>query len=1622
MTYKVLQGFMNNQKALQKLLSQFTKISKTPREKGTSFENLVKVFLENDATYNQYSEVLTYQEWAKKQNKEQTDIGIDLVAKNNDDDFYTAIQCKFYDTNSIIDKKGIDSFISASDNNKFSRRIFIDTTIKGLSDKLETQINNSQNFTRIGLNELENSSIDWNKYLIDDKVKQVDKKQLRPHQKEALQSVKIGLKEADRGKLIMACGSGKTFTSLKIAEDLVGVNKSVLFLVPSLALMSQTITEWTKESDINLNIYAVCSDSQVGKRKSNNDDLAEISIHDLAYPATTNAEKLVDKFKIENNKMTVIFATYQSIGVISTAQQDHNLQEFDMVICDEAHRTSGATLKNGETSNFNKIHSNDNIAVKKRLYMTATPRVYIPKVKKVAKEKDAMLYSMDDEKTYGKELYVLNFGDAIEQKLLTDYKVIVLALSEDEVAKDIQQQLTSRDKELKLDDAIKIIGCYKALSKVGISISEGDNKMQRAVAFCRSVYTSEEVFTEKFTAVVKEYLSHQKNTEKSALKCELRHVDGTMNTAVRNNHLSWLKNDIPKNTCHILSNVRCLSEGVDVPSLDAVMFIHPRKSKIDIVQSVGRVMRRAEGKKYGYIILPIVVPPDIDPSEALNNNPKYEIVWDVLNALRSHDERLDADINQMALGNLPKQMEIISEVESIANLSSQKGKINIGGKAGKEWKKPIIQTEIEFEYDSVQKAILSKIVDKCGTRTYWADWAKDIAEIAQKNINKINLIVSDKSGKEYKAVNNFLIELQKNINNSLTLAEVIEMLAQHIIAKPVFNALFKEQNFTDNNPVSKAMQKVIDILEEHQLSKENEGLNRFYASIEKRASGVTNAIGRQKIIIELYDKFFQKAFPKMAEKLGIVYTPVECVDFIIHSVNDVLKQEFNQSLSDENIDIIDPFTGTGTFITRIIQSGLISKEQLKHKYKNGLYANEIVLLAYYIATINIESAYHSIIDNEEYQEFEGISLTDTFQLYEDKSDLITPLLPVNSKRLNKQKNLDIKVIIGNPPYSIGQKSEGDDNQNVNYPKLDASIENNYVKNSKAGLSKGAYDSYIRAIRWASDRIGNIGVIGFITNAGWITSKSSDGMRQSLQKEFSNIYIFHLRGGIKGKVGDFAKIEGQNVFNIMTGVAVSILVKNPKEKTTGNIYFHDIGDYLNREGKLKIISEFGSIDKITKQDKWQKITPDKYNDWLNQKDDSFYNHITMGDKKDKTTIDIFANYSLGLATNRDTWIYNSSKIKLTQNVNRMIGFYNQELQRYQQTLTKDKNLTINNFINNDKTKIAWTFNVKKDFENNKTKQMNTNKIIKSLYRPFNKQYCYFSRDWNERVYQMLQIFPENGLDNLTIIVTGSSTRRGFNSFISNSLTDLNIVDAGGQCFPLKIYEPLNEDNGLFTDKLGDIVEADSGNKYTVKDGITNDGLKHFTDFYKDTSISKKDLFYYIYGLLHSEDYKKRFANNLIKDLPRIPKVKSIKDFQKFSKAGRNLADLHLNYEDKEPYSVNYKEGSVAIEMMEDADFYVEKMKFVSKENKTSIIYNQNITILDIPEKAYEYVVNGKSAIEWVMDRQKISTHKDSQITNNPNDWANEEMNNAKYPLELLLKVITISVETVDIVKKLPKLVF
>ena len=1581
--------------SISELLEEFRKIFGNERDKGTAFEKLIKMYLENEPKYMALlTNVWMWNEFPYR--GKIGDTGIDLVAKTIEGEYW-AIQCKFYAEEHEITKGDVDTFLATSSKyfyvddkqEKFSYRLIASTTDHYNHVAEDTLANQNPPVGRIGLNDLLESQIDWKKYsLISKKVYLIDKKKPRDHQKVAISKVVEGFKSSDRGKLIMACGTGKTYTSLRIAEEQLNGKGNVLFLVPSIALASQTLTEWSAQCRYTFNACVVCSDNKASK--------GDNSV-DLGIPSTTDVERLNEWYidAVNNNReMNFIFSTYQSIDVVSKFSKKSNV-EFDLIVCDEAHRTTGITLSDEDESSFVKVHDNDFIKAKKRLYMTATPKIYGDAAKGKATEVNAELCSMDDEQKFGKEFHKLSFSDAVKQDLLTDYKVLVLAIDEEYVKMELQDLLKDENHELKLDDSVKIMGCWNGLSKISMfdeqqNFLSDPTPMKRAVAFCNRIIDSQKL-VEMFK-IIQDHVKGEYRSDKDKLvNVDIKHVDGSFNALEKKDRINWLKDDIEDGKCRILTNARCLSEGVDVPALDAVMFLNPRSSMTDIIQSVGRVMRKSYGKKYGYVILPIGVSASEDPDEALNNNEKYKLVWEVLQALRAHDDRFNNTINKIDLNKKkPDQIEVIGigyghKEDQDTGTKTEKVKDDIKKK---------VQLTLDLKtFDEWKDSIYAKMVKRVGSRMYWEMWAKDIAEIATSHMKKIRKLIDTEDPEIKKAIDEFLLGLRKNLNNSITQEDAIEMLAQHMITKPVFNALFEDYEFVNNNPVSKTMQKMIDILDKQVPEEEKEKLNNFYESVKERANGIDNAAGKQKIILELYEKFFKTALPKEVEKLGIVYTPTECVDFIINSVEYLMKKEFGKSLSDHGVHIIDGFTGTGTFIVRLLQSGVIKPEDLLYKYTNDIHANEIVLLAYYIAAINIEETFHELNGNKEYIPFDGIVLTDTFQLYEDTDEnewtknINELTLPQNSERALKQRELPITVCIGNPPYSIGQKSANDDAANLSYPVLDKKIMNTYAINSNANLKKGLYDLYIKAFRWATDRIKDNGIVAFITNGSYIDNQGMDGFRKCLVDEFTSVYVFNLRGNQRTS-GEQSRKEGGKIFGSgsRTPVAITCLVKNKNKQNDNYIHYYDIGDYLNREQKLSIINKFNSIENI----EWKEILPDENHDWINRRKNSFKSFEPLcPEKKYQNDKSVFDTYSLGIATNKDIFLYNSSEKQLRKNTETMISFYN-------------KHVSENNKYEFDSSKIIWTDTFKKMLDKRELMDVyNDNNVVSSMYRPFFKQKLYYKKQLIQRTYQQEKIYvPNENQDNITISTTGVSSNKGFSVFITNVIPDLQVL-SNGQCFPLYWYEKI-DDNNLFN------------NRIIKHDGIT-DYIKKKVEKKYNCIINKEDIFYYVYGMLHSRDYVNEFESDLAKSLPKIPLVDSYENFEAFSKAGKKLADLHLNYENVEPYS------KCKIMVYPEANYNVTKMKFGKNKNKSIIEYNEKITITNIPDKAYEYVVNGKSAIEWIMERYAITTDKKSGIVNNPNDWC-KEINDDMYIYNLLLRIINVSVKTVDIVKSLPKIDF
>ena len=1761
-----------NEQAFYTLLDRMREVAHSERDKGDMFERLMCQVLAIASPYSErYSKVQLYKDWAAEHPEcvpNARDIGIDLVATlietewqgPNKEARYCAIQCKFYEQDSSVPKAEIDSFISASSTKYFAERLLVATN-RGWSTNTEQTIEYQEKpISILSLEKLKNLKVDWQQYLKDNTVKKLAKRELRQYQEEAINNVILGFKSHDRGKLIMACGTGKTFTSLKLAERQVGQHGLVLFLVPSLSLLSQTLDDWTQQSTAKMTAIPVCSDSTIGDsaRPLDPEDDSPDSIladHELSYPATTNAKSLADKVVTAFERyetrpdlgLTVVFSTYQSLDVIHEAQELYGLKDFDLIICDEAHRTAGAYLFNdlkekekkvkaknkaapkgkrghkakaaantevaitinendtlqqsietaqssdlaldiddvlapqGEAeapdwdveaeSLFTRIHNASYIHGRKRLYMTATPKIYGEAPKRQESLGDAVLYSMDNEQIFGPVLYSLNFDMAVKLGCLVDYKVLILicdqkTMPQEQLLENFSQTQTAR-----------IIGTWKALNKYGVAdeLINNNEPMKRAVAFAqridldgmpagrkRDMTVASKQFAAGFNAVVNDYKHHVLERGQEAIAhgetpsfeyqeildhgcaCECMHIDGSMSSVDKASRLKWLKDEPQDGHCKILFNVRCLSEGVDVPSLDAVAFLSPRKSDVEVVQIVGRVMRRAPHKTRGYVIIPVVTTNPNAPEETLANSQDFQSVWQVLNALRSiNPNNVIADL---PLNKLDGRIEIISTHDAyIQHKEPKKGNGPLPPKPDPK----IDITRWDFsEAASIEEHIKSIIIKKVGNRREWEDWAQDVGEICSRQVEHIKAMVGDDASPENrKAFADFKTELAAATRVKLSDDDVVEMLAQHIVIKPVLDELFRGYPFTEKNAIASAMTKMLERLDADGLTRTNDELKGFYQSVGFRMQNVTSVSDRQKVIVDLFDRFFKVAFPKQQDKLGIVYTPIEVVDFMTHSVNDILQKEFGCTFSTHGVHVLDPFTGTGTFIARLLTSGLIAPEDLEYKYAHDLHAFEILPLAYYIASINIESVHNELYQQqhngealpvEAYTANDITVLTDTFSSSITQTELTElTTLSENIKRRKAVESMDLRVIIGNPPYSRGQESQNDDNQNEEYPELDARIESTYVgRAGKISNKNSLYDSYIRAFRWASDKIKVRGIVAFVTPASWVTGASACGMRRCLHDEFSSVYVFHLKGDQFHSVGEQSRKEGGKIFGggSRLPIAITILVKNPDAAAQGQIHFACVDDYLSREEKLQQLIDIGSV--LNPELKLTTITPDAHGDWLNQRRDDFANFISVDGKKNDG-LAVFSNFSLGVATNRDPWSYNSSKKTITSNFERCIVTYNKQLSEYlEHGQTPEK----------DNTKLKWSGTLESAFKRQlSSPDFEHNAITLSMYRPYIAQWLYNQKFWLERSYQMPSLFPFAGAQNLAVGIA-SAGASSFSCLMSNQILDLHVLESGTQCLPRYIYRHVGEavkatkvkttgQADLFAGSDAGELDASNGqsgeqviiNGYVREDAIKPEAVAHFRAAYAghESEIDADSVFYYIYGILHSKDYRATYANNLQKELPRIPRVATFEDFKAFEKAGRALADLHVNYEQVEPYA------GCTVSGLEDgaeaSDLRVTKLKYgkiAGKKgnaalDKTKIVYNDQITITDIPLEVQDYVVNKKSALDWVVERCGVSIDKASQIVNDFNNMA-EEMGDPQYILHLILRVITVSLETNKIVASLPAL--
>lgn len=1531
-------------------------------------------FFKTDSLYKQrFTRVWMWHDWARENNiKEKLgsrhDLGIDLVAEEPGGTL-CAIQCKCYDDNTTLDMDPVNSFLSAGIAYKMSHYVLVCTgPINGNAMAKLSGVRCSV----LTKEHLRDSSIDWSVY---PKIRAKKPKKLRDYQLAAMDDVVSGFKEYQRGKMIMACGTGKTLVSLRIAEKLTGKGGTVLYLVPSISLILQSMREWSDNATISHYYMAVCSDKSVR-------NFEDGTLTELETPASTDPKELAEKLdKMSPDTMNVIFSTYHSIEVVMKTMKK---SQFDLVLCDEAHRTS--TIDDKTKGSFlTMVHHERNIRAKRRLYMTATPRIYTDHIKSKAQQKEKEVISMDDEAIYGPEFHKLSFYDAVHKyHALSDFKVRIAIMDGDTMDKMIQHQVVDDENQIPLNEKTLMTSVWHAIEYPGA----GDKKslLQRVIVFCDMINSSklfagEELSYKKdiredpgklavsreidanrsFTKLVQHIKKVKEDRDKTM--SEVRHVDGGDNAQTRRRELDWLRDsaDDPS-TCRMLSNARCLSEGVDVPALDGVVFMNPRKSVVDVVQAVGRVMRKSPGKEYGYVVLPVAIPAGIRVEDALSDNKHFKVVWQVLNALRSHDPNLAEEINRLVLEPpTGKDNEITNRI-----IIRHAGSHSL--------------YSLDMPADQMIQGITTKLIEKVGDAEYYDKFGRDIGEAAKTIEARIkNKLVA--SPQLQARLGDFHQGLRQVINEDVTKDDAVQIIGQHIVMSRVFDTLFSGE-FTSYNPISKILEKMA---KRFGLQEDLELLGPFYERVRRDVSALRNGgNGRQELIRKIYSNFFASAAKEETEQHGIVYTPDEIIEFIINSVQVMLKRHFGTDFDHRDVKVLEPFAGTGTFISKLLESGYI-KDNLYQKYKNDIFANEMILLAYYIAAVNIETTYSSVQNNSKYVPFEGINYTDTIKQNarylddarhrKEPTKINEDFAPIHA-RIRYQRKSHVNVIMGNPPYSAGQDDFNKNAPNKKYPELDDRIRDTYVdrvKKMNPDIQQIAplYDSYIRSLRWVSDRIGKSGIIGFITNASFIRSDVTAGLRACLEEEFDEIWCFDLRGNARTQ-GEIRQKEGGNVFGLgsRTPVAILILIKHPTEKKC-IIHYKDIGDYLTREEKLEKISELKSIDGIKD---WDIIKPDKHHDWLDHRSDEFSKYTPIGSKKAKVGKGdaIFYTYSRGIATSRDVWAYNSSKIELGKNMTRHVDYCNAQ---------EPENPRINPKMAKFDRGLIRKLKNKERF--------NENKIRISLYRPCFKQYLYFdsTRTYNGEVYRIPKFFPENYSKNLIICVSDKGKIGVFSTLITDVTPDLHIIEQS-QCFPLYTYE----------------------NKDDKKSNITDTALMEYQQHYNDKKITKKSIFYYVYGLLHHESYKKKFANSLSRELPHIPMAS---DFWKFSEAGEKLVDLHLNYETCAPHKLGKPKAKFGD---------LEKMAYPRMEkdgkqtaDKTKLKINGIEVYDNIPPIKYQ--INGRTPLEWLIDRYRSTTDKDSGITNDPTEGMTEQKT-----IQMIERILYVGTESDKIIAEISKLPF
>jgi predicted helicase len=1516
-------------------------------EKGDLLELATKLYLEDEG-FTVYS----WKEFASKNGFLIQDTGIDLVAEKNGQLY--AVQCKNWD--SAVSWKDLGTFIGSLMLKDFNFKGGILVANK-LTMEAERKIHEiKKDIITIPVSDLQ-EYLEKAQASLEGRQIEKEKKELRPYQKEAVESVIKGFQSNDRGKLIMPPGTGKTLVSLRIAENF-GKGSLILFLCPSIALLDQSIKAWLRDSEIPINAYAVVSDKGVGK----DDELNARSL--LSYPATTSAQELIEAFRLDKDKLNVIFSTYQSLDVVKEAQI-LGLPEFDLILCDEAHRTAGVSKK--EETNFKLIHSNENIKGKKRLYMTATPKVFDVKgeeKKKIEEENLIKIFDMSDEEIFGPKFFEYSFRKAIEEGYLSNYRVVAMELDKKVVQRELYEYLISEG-SLNIDETTKLVGLGRLIK--GEVYNEDDNpldlKIKSGIVFTNRVSKSKQI-AEEFPRIFQEYF-------KTTPPAEVKHIDGNMSAFEKSNRIKWLKGG-DDDKAHILTNAKVLTEGIDVPALDFVAFLDPKESIVDIIQAVGRVIRKAEGKEFGLIFIPLVVDTEKGNVDEQIEKTSYKTIWQVIGALASLDSAFEAQIRHILIkkGNENKKDEDKNKDPNREILIIDKGNIK--------------QKEL---YESIREYLSAKIVKSFRLEgTFLKDWAVETAKIAKDLKNQIQIALEkDQLFREkFKELRDALFTI---LNEGIEEQDAIDFIVQYILTKPIFDAVFEHKDKADE---------VLDSIFEyfkHFLENNIKELDKFYEEVRSKAKGLRNEEERQEFLRHLYTNFFNVAFKDKADEAGIAYTPAALVSFIVKFTNYLTQKHFDKQLHDEGVVILEPFAGTGTFISLAIEN--MDSQKLEEKLqRKEIWANEILLLPYMAMTKNIESVISK--KTGKFIPFETALWTDSFalmeKLYERKPVQLSIIIPEKFREMiEKQLEAKVNVIISNPPWRAGKENEHEGRRNTEYRNLKKRIEQTYAKYSKqlgTTLVNSLYDKYIQALRMATDRIEE-GVIGFVLNNGWLKGLAGRGVRKALSEEFAEVYVYDLKGDIRAR----SKKEGENVFPIQTGNCLLFLVKRKDKKSPAKIFYKAVKDYAKKEEKFAELKEWeDQLDQIS----WQEIVPNDKHDWIDQGDKEFESFVKLGDKKNKHEIMVFNIYSRGLATGRDVYAYNFSKDDLKEHMERLIDTFNEHLEKvWSGEITPDN---VEEKIEKDQRKIKWDRELRNWlFRLKENQRFKNDRVFPVFYRPFVPMWGYFDRVFNNCVYRLPSIFPTPDAENLAIAVSGRGSN-WFDTFITDKLVSIDFINKT-QIFPLYAYV---EEKTLF------------GSTLSKKYNITDQALKLFQKTLNDNSITKEDIFYYVFGVLSTPSYVERFKNNLSKELPRVPILES---FKEISELGRKLAELQLAYgryvsavvmkEKEKPDLPEYSGLDIIKTSDSDLDNYVEKVR-LDKKNR-EIVVNGKVRVQNIPEFAFECKVGNYSPIEWISKYLVRQEDKDTGIIWDPKIKVGEFIDIAKKLIAFSEKCLEIKEE-------------